>query len=200
MDKILSFAIIPILLLNAFGAIVAGIWLGFLGEWKLIAYGIGAMLLGNIFIGILLMPGIIFVGPSSFLINRGYKLSGHILGFLGFAYTQVILALWCISVLLLFLENTDYDSLIPILLWSYAAATGPISYMAQKEINSGNDFSGISSLFLQIAFLLTILGIVFIGMSPPQILGLFAIVVLASSILQFFIALSVGRGVSIPLK
>ena len=200
MDKILSFAIFPILLLNAFGAIVAGVWLGFLGEWRLIGYGIAAMLLGNVFIGILLMPGIVFVGPSSFLIHRGYSLPGHILGFFGFAYTQIILALWCIAVLLLFLENTDYGSLIPILLWSYAAATGPITYMAQKETNAGNEFSGISSFFLQIAFVLTILGIVFIGMSLPQILGLFAIVVIASSILQFSIAISVGRGVEVPLK
>ena len=58
------------------------------------------------------------------------------------------------GILYFFVMRADSDSLAPVLLLAYGVATGPISWMAQKESqHGGGEFAVISSLFAQIAFI-----------------------------------------------
>ncbi len=63
----------PLGIINMFGGIVAGIWLAILGEWGLIGYGIAALFISGIGLGIAMMPGMLFLAPAAALREEGNK-------------------------------------------------------------------------------------------------------------------------------
>ena len=63
--RLLSVLAVPLSILNIFGGIVSGIWLAILGEWGLIGYGILALLVSGMGLGIAMAPGLIFAGPAA---------------------------------------------------------------------------------------------------------------------------------------
>ena len=79
-DKIIGLLSIPLLILNLVGGITAGIWLAFLGEWKLIAIGIILFFISHHFLSLLLMLGFLFAPLVIWLYERKNPLV-----YLGFA-------------------------------------------------------------------------------------------------------------------
>jgi hypothetical protein len=61
----------PLMLLNAFGGIAAGIWLLTLKEWGAIWYGIAALLFSHYLLGFAVMPGALFAVPGMALAEKG---------------------------------------------------------------------------------------------------------------------------------
>lgn len=187
--RFLSGLIIPIGLFNMFGGIVSGIWLAILGEWNLIGYGILALLVSGVGLSFVMAPGLIFLtGPAVILLEKGHKISGSIFGLLSAFYTNGILTAWCILVLFYFINHTNADSIIPGFIWSYGIATSPIAWLAQKDQQSGNKYSMITTFFISLAYILTILAILLAGASLMNILILFGVIMSISLIVEFSIA------------
>ncbi|MBT71998.1 MAG: hypothetical protein CMQ15_08180 [Gammaproteobacteria bacterium] len=81
---------------------------------------------------------------------------------------------WSLSVLIYYTEQANNASLIPILFWSYGVATGPISFLAYKDLEGGNEHAMLPTVLMQVAYLAAIFGIIFFeGMSFLNIICLF---------------------------
>ena len=78
--------------------------------------------------------------------------------------------------------------MIPILLCSYGVATGPIAFLAQKDLQSGNEYAMISTIFAQVAYLLVILAALVVGVSLTNVFVLFGIIMLVGLVIQLRIA------------
>jgi hypothetical protein len=143
--QLLSLLAVPLCILNMCGGIGSGIWLAVLGEWGLIGYGILAMMVSGMGLGLAMAPGLLFSAPTVAMLEKGNKAGWYAFGLLSTVYTVGILAGWCLSVLLAYLKQVNTVSIIPALIWSYGVATGPIVWLAHKD--AGNEFAGITTFF-----------------------------------------------------
>src|SRR5712692_8929458 len=134
--KIANALAVPLALINRFGGIVAGIWLAILGEWGSIGYGILMLVGAGFLLGRAMMPGMLFSAPAAAFLEKGNKPAFYFFGFLSTLYTIAVLTVWCVVVLYFFANRADTSSIIPMLLWSYGVATGPIAWLAQKDLQS----------------------------------------------------------------
>lgn len=181
---------VPLGLLNLFGGVVAGIWLAILGKWGIIGYGVAALFVSGIGLGFAMIPGLLFAAPAVVLHEKGHKLGFYFFSFLGSLYTVVVLTAWCIAVLYFFGRQADPDSIIPVLLWSYGVATGPIAWMAQKETQGGGgEGAMMSTFFSQFAYVLVILAILLFGVSLLDVIVLFGVIMSVGLVFQFRMAL-----------
>lgn len=153
LEKLISVLVAILLPFNFLGGIVAGIWLAVLGDWGAIGYGLAFGIGGRFIISLAMLPGLLIVGPALLLYKRGHRRSFVTLTFVNALYMSLVLSGWCSLVLFFFLSRTHDSVGIPLLLWAYAAATGPISYLAQKDLQTGNEFAVISAFFSQLTFL-----------------------------------------------
>jgi hypothetical protein len=146
---------VPLGSLNAFGGIVAGIWLAVVGNWGTIGWGTAAIFLSTFGISLALLPGMALAGLAAYFAERGYKLLFYFFALLSSLYTVAVIALWCGTVLYFFASRADSSSVIPLLLWSYGVATGPFAYMASKE---GDDaFASIAATFFgQVGYVVSV--------------------------------------------
>lgn len=186
--KLLSVLAFPLFILNIFGDIVSGIWLAILGEWGLIGYGILALLISGMGIGLAMAPGLLFAVPAAAMLEKGNKIGGYFFGLLSTIYTVGILTAWCILVLVYYTKQANADSIIPVLIWSYGIATGPIVWLAQKDLQSGNEYAMITTFFIEVAYILTILAILFVGVSLLNVVVLFGVVMSIGLVVQFSVA------------
>jgi hypothetical protein len=185
---------VPLGLLNMLGGIVAGIWLAILGKWGIIGYGIAALFVSGFGLGIAMMPGLLFAAPAAALLEKGNKLGFYFFGFLSALYTVAILTVWCIAVLYFFARQADPSSIVPILLWSYGVATGPIGWMAQKEAQGGGgEGAMISTFFAQVAYVIVILAVLFFHVSVVDVAVLFGLIMVGGLLVQFRIASQIDR-------
>lgn len=190
--KLIAVLSIPLGLINTFGGIGAGIWLAILGEWGIIGYGIAAIIVSGIGLGIAMMPGVLFALPAATLYEKGNRFGFYFFGFLSAFYTIAVITVWCIAVLYFFVKQANPDSLIPILLWSYGVATAPIAWLAQKEMQGGgNQYSMISTFFAEVAYIIVILSILLFRVSLVDVLILFGIVMFFGLVLQFRMAIQI---------
>jgi hypothetical protein len=174
LNKILGTLTVPIMFLNFGGGIVGGIWLAFLGEWKLIGIGILLLFTSHWILSILMMPGMPIVALAAHLLQKKNPI-GYFVGYLSQLYTNVLIVGTC--VLAFFICARFYNGPIdfgftPYLLWSWGMALGPWQYFASKEPE--NEFSAIT-LFSASVFYLFFLTSIFV--SP--ILGLIVIALFA---------------------
>ncbi len=186
--RLLSVLAVPLAIINMFGGIVSGIWLAILGEWSLIGYGLLALMVSGIAISLAIAPSLLFAVPAAAMFEKGHKIRGAFLGFLGTLYTVGILTAWCILVLVYYTKQANAESIIPVLIWSYGIATGPIVWLATKDLQSGNDYAMLTTFFIEIAYILTILGILFIGVSLLDVIILFGIIMFVGMVVQFSMA------------
>lgn len=186
--RLVSVLAVPIRIMNIFGGIVSGIWLAILGDWKLIGYGILALIVSNIGLSLVMALGLIFVGPAANMIEKGNKIGVFFLGLLSTIYNVGVLTAWCILVLIFYTNHTDAASIIPVLIWSYGIATNPIVWLAKKDLESGNEHAMITTFFIAVAYILTILAILLVEVSLLNILVLFGVVMSIGIIVQFYYA------------
>jgi hypothetical protein len=183
--KLVNALAIPLGLLSGFGWIVAGVWLAILGEWSLLAYGIGALPFSGFALGIAMMPGMLLGGPAAAFHEKGNRFGYYVFGFLSTLYTVSVLMLWCIGVLYFFGKQANDDSIIPVLLWSYGIATVPIAWLAHKD---DNEYAMITAFFADIAYVLVIVTILFAKPSLLDVLVLFGAIMFFGLVIQFRIA------------
>ena len=175
-------------LIIGFGGIVAGIWLAILGQWGSIGYGLLMLVGGGFLLWITMMPGMLFEAPATAYSEEGNKPAFYFLVFLRTVYPFAVLTRGCVLVLNFFARRADSSSIIPMLLWSYGVATSPIAWLAQRDIQSFNEYAMVSTFFSQVAYLLVVLVVLFVGASALEVLVLFGIVMLIGLAMQFRIA------------
>ncbi|NPU82979.1 MAG: hypothetical protein HPY65_00715 [Syntrophaceae bacterium] len=143
--KLLQAMSIPIIILNMVGGFIGGIWLAFLGEWKLIGIGLLLLFTSHWIISILLMPTIP-IGLLSFHFLKKKNILGHFFGFLSILYTNFLIIGSCYVAFLIctsfYTEATINYKLIPYMLWSWGMALGPWQYLSSKETH--NEISTIT--------------------------------------------------------
>lgn len=172
LKRIIEILNIPIILLNFGGGIVGGVWLAFLGEWKLIGIGILLLFTFNWILSILMIPGLPLAGIAVYFYKKKNPL-GHLFGFISQLYTNILIMGTCILAFLIcsnFYKSGIGFGYIPYLLWSWGMALGPWQFFASKEPN--NEFSVIT-IFIATVFYLLFLISIFI--SP--LLGLIILII-----------------------
>lgn len=197
MSSIIGLFFIPFVVINALGGIVSGIWLAILGEWGLIGYGLLSLIFSGMLLGFAMAPGMLFAGPAVMFLEKGKRFLAYVFGTLSTCYTVGLLGVWCVLVLIFFASRLTEASLIPGLLWSYGVATGPIAWLASKDMQSGNEYSAGTTFFLQVAYLISIIGIAFLGFSLAHVFVVFGIVLVLALIVQSTVFI-VGMRNSLP--
>src|SRR3546814_18029625 len=98
---------------------------------------------GAMLISFAMLPGMLLAGPAVMMAKKGIKSGFYLFGFLSAVYTFGVLTAWCLFVLFFFSPRGRESAGVPLLLWSYGAATGPIAYLAQKHMHSGNEYGAL---------------------------------------------------------
>jgi len=150
---------VPIMLLNVFGGIVSGIWLVVLGKWNPIFIGILGLFGSSFLLAFAMMPVLLLVLPAAKFAERKNYVAMYIFAFAGSAYTFSVITIWCTAVMWFFLQRATEGALVPLLLWSYGVAIGPLSYMASKE--SDNEGSVFTVFFAALAYIAAGLWVLF---------------------------------------
>lgn len=176
-----------------FGGIISGVWLAILGEWGLIGFGILALLAAIPAIGLALVPGLIFAAPGAAMLEKGNKVGGYFFAILSTIYKVVVLSAWCILLLSYYTTQANAHSIIPLLIWSYGIAITPIAWLAQKDFQAGNEYAMVTTLFLEVAYIITILSIFIVGISLLNILIFFGVVMSISIIFTSTIAYRIDK-------
>jgi hypothetical protein len=181
---------IPLIFINMLGGIVSGIWLAIIGEWGTIGWGFAFLFGGALAISLAMMPGLMLAAPLMYFEKKGSQLGFYFFGFLMSLYTVLVIAAWCCVVLMFFAKRADSASIIPTLLWSYGAATGPLAYMAQKE---QNEYAGISTFFAQFAYLTVVVTLMFTRLSVVDAFIMIGAIMGVGLIFQTKLALDMER-------
>ena len=161
-NKILNILTIPIFMLNMLSGIIGGIWLAFLGEWKLIFIGILLIFTSHFYLSILMLPGLLFAPICAHFFEKKNPL-GYLFGFLSQFYTNLLIVGTCAVAFFIcvrFYGSESKFGLIPYLLWSWGMAMGPWQFFQSKEPD--NEFSAIT-LFSAMIFYFLFLISLFLG-------------------------------------
>jgi hypothetical protein len=183
-------ALSPVLmLLNMFGAVIAGIWLAVLGKWSVIGWGILGLIISPTVLTVALIPSF-GLGLGAFWAAKRHSRVGLLgAGFVGFLYVALIMTAWSIAVMLFFIARADHRSWIPVLLWSYSAATGPWAYMASHDSqNSEYSASAMAVIFAQLGYVAMMALLAFAHPTILDLLLSFAVPVLFCVFIQTRIA------------
>jgi len=142
-----------IMILNAAGGIVGGIWTASNGDWWAVAYVILGMVLSPFVISIALMPSLAIGVAGAAAIERGRLTAGRGLFAVSSLFTNVLMLGWSLFVTVAFLGHSRHSPLFPILLLAYGASTGPWAFLASKDQQSGNEFSALGVLLIQVGYI-----------------------------------------------
>ena len=148
----------PILFINSFGGIIAFVWLIFESEWTLIIYGVIAFFVSSLILAIAFLPavGVSLIGMLFYKMK--IKILAYPIFYISTLLNIAVVSIWTFFVFNYALVNSSPEtSLIPITLWAYGVAVGPIQYMASKEGSENvgaqllTTFSALGSLWMVFA-------------------------------------------------
>ena len=147
------FALLAMLVaaINILGPFVAGIWLGFLGEWALIGFGVGYMIVGAMVVSLLLLPGLALVAAAAALEVRGNRVGALLASVPALLWTYAVVLGTSVLIMNFIGESIPrYENAIPYLLWGIVVAAAPWSFLAAKDAQAGNSdgYSSMTALFL----------------------------------------------------
>lgn len=161
MLKILSVLVGIVGVVDFTAAIVGGIWLAIAGDWWAIGYGILALVASQFAVSILLLPAIAIGTGGAALADSGRTGAARLVLGASSLYTAALMGAWSLVVTSFFLGHARHASLFPMLLWAYAASTGPWAFLAAKDQQGGNEYSALGVLFLEVGYIVG--GILFLA-------------------------------------
>ena len=185
----------PLMMLNIFGGIVSGIWLGVLRDWSTLGLGIFFFFFSTFLLGIVLIPSTLLFGAGLLCAEKN-KLGGVIFfGSLCNLYDVAFMVIWCCGILFLFARDADSAHLIPRLIWSYGVATGPWAYKASKEQGGGGEGFGsyVATFLLQLAYLVVMVLTIFWGITLVGALETIGTFMLVALVIQVVVTVLVLR-------
>ena len=190
LQKVITSVCIPLMLLNMFGGIVAGVWLAILGKWGIIGWGVASFFISSSLIGFAMAPGLLFAIPAIAFHEKGIKVGFYLFSFLGALYMVVILTVWCMGVLDFFIDKADAGSLYATLLWSYGVATGPLSYLTNRETQSGGGTGAtVATCFAQVGYVVTVVASLIFQLSFVEMIVVFSAVMFVALCVLFYAAI-----------
>jgi hypothetical protein len=164
------------MMLNFGGGIIGGIWLAFLGEWKLIIIGVVLLFASHWLLAILMMPGLLISGVA-LTFGEKNKFLLYLFGFLSQLYTNILIVATCVFAFLIcssFYKGAVGISYIPYLLWSWGMALGPWQFFASNEPQ--NEFTAVTLFCVSIFYFLFLFSIFISSILSLIIVGVFALV------------------------
>ena len=160
MELFTSVMLVPFLLLNFTSFLVGGIWLLFLGEWRLVLMGF----LVDFFIPFIWMGVVLVQAPLMLLVHymseKGMNILMMIPAYISMLIGHVAILAWVFYVVAYAIGIGEQSSMsFPYLLFGYCVAAGPFQYMASKEPsdNLGSFLSAGLAQFGYIIFIATYL-------------------------------------------
>jgi hypothetical protein len=187
MEAIVTLLFLPLMLLNSIGGVVAFVWLAILGKWSIIGYGIAFMIGMPILFSIAQLPGMGFTLAASWFADKKWRTLMILTVFLGSLWTSGLIVVWCIGVVVRHVNLAADTSLIPVLLWGYTVAIGPLAYMASKDGN--NPFTAFQMLIAQVL----VIGLeiaISVEASPAVSLGLILLALFTMPVLALIMGAS----------
>lgn len=152
LKALLALIAVPLFFFNMLGGIVGAVWLGVLGDWKLLGVGFAAMIGAGFGLSLALIPGLAFLAPAALARKADSPLLLISLS-LSSLYTLTVISAWCLAVFYYSIGLSKAGKIVPIMLWAYAVASAPVSWLSSKEAQSGEGgfASMLTTLFTQIA-------------------------------------------------
>jgi hypothetical protein len=138
------------MVLNLIAFVGAGLWLAVLGYWKIVFLGIALGLSGAFFVSVLLAPSLLLIAPLMSERVSNSRMAALPIAALSLVYTYAVMGIWALTIFWFFSGMAAPAAALPVVLWSYSTATGVWIYMAQKEAQSGNEYSTLSAFFNQV--------------------------------------------------
>lgn len=176
--------LVPVILMNWIGILVGAVWLAILGHWGTLGIGVLSFFVSKWIVGIAIMPSMIFAAPAAALMERGKMIPGLVLGGLSNVYLVALFTAWCVLVYYFFMQRADSSSMWPILLWSYAVATFPITALAHHERD--NVATTITAMFVDLGCIVMIVMIAFFRVTVIDVAIGFAIVMAVSLAVNWY--------------
>lgn len=167
---IASIIAIPLIILNIFGGIVAGIWLAIAGDWTAFLVGIGFIFLGTLIASILLLPSLLVGMIAMFFYKKKSALGVGACVFVSQALIYSIILGLSYAVFQFMAATATHSPDLIVLVWSYAVAVAPWTYMASKE--KDNDSTMFSLFMSQAGLLAVIIMAAFFGARLEDAFGL----------------------------
>ena len=156
-------ASIPILFINSFGGIVAFVWLIFESEWTLIIQGVLAFFVSSLILAIAFLPAVGVSLIGMFFYKMKIKILAFPIFYIATLLNIAVISIWTLVVFSFALDSSSPEtSKIPITLWAYGVAVGPIQYMASKE-GSENVGAQLLTTFSALGSLWMVFAISFLG-------------------------------------
>jgi hypothetical protein len=151
MQSLIVLVTLPLMLLNMLGGIVAFVWLGILGEWGVIGYGVLLIIVMPWLFALAQIPGMVPTLLGTWLIERNWRLPAIACIFVASLWTSALIVGWCSMIAVKYVRLVTEDNRVPIILWGYTVALAPLGYMASKERD--NVFTGLQTLLAQLFFI-----------------------------------------------
>jgi len=159
-------ALVPIIAaLNFGGGIVGGVWAAINGDWWAIGYAFLGLVASHFIIGILLMPGLAIGAVGMAAAERGSIGLARLVFALSSLWQVGLMGAWAFGATLAFLAHSRESPMFPMLLLAYGASTAPWAYLASKDQQSGNEYSGLSVFVFQTGYLI---GAVLLLLNPDN--------------------------------
>jgi len=125
--------VLGILVTNALAGLVAAVWLLFLHQWTIVLAGFFLSLTMPYWWLLVGLPGMGLGFLAVVLFERRWWVMGLIPGVFGLIWNAVVLIAWVTGVFLFCLKSSSESTLVPMLLWGYAVAVSPVTYMTRHE-------------------------------------------------------------------
>jgi hypothetical protein len=187
---------LPLMILNVVGAIVAMVWLVVLDQWVTLGIGIALLLFTTLALCLALMPWLFLAAPAALLYDKGQRVLALLFGGLALLYVYGLITAWCVAVLWYSMERvTIANLLIPTFLWSFGVAIGPWAYIASKEDGLGSSFT---IFFAQVGYLTTGLMILLGHPSFSDVMGAFIVVMSIGLIISLIFVGETSRRANVP--
>lgn len=185
---------VPLILLNLLGGIVSGVWLAIIGEWGAIGYGLLLSFFAIYLLSIVLMLGMIFGLPGIYFQDRGYNILSYFFILLSMLYTACLMTVWCSFIFHVFMKEATTGTFFPLLIWSYGVATGPWTFLASKDNQSGgNIYSTIAAFFAQIGYVIAMLLVAFFTITLLDVMLVIGLALLVGMLINFTTMITIER-------
>ena len=132
--------ILPFTLVTVCGVVVGVVWLAILGKWSVLGNGL-FLILGSVPVLMLARSPEIVIGLCArpFLQRRRWS-CGFLLLWLGMLYSDAIVSVWCLTVVVFFVKAAGINATLPALLLAYGVTISPLLYMTSMDKAAGPAF------------------------------------------------------------
>jgi len=141
----------PLMLLNAFAAVIGLVWLGFLGNGAILTAGIVVLVVLRLALPLAALPAQGFAGTAARLKETGKPMAARVPFVLaGLFYVLIMNAAVSLGVIWLLIFKQPYGSLLAALFWAYGTATFMWDFLSHKDQGLGPTLSFITAMANQL--------------------------------------------------